>query len=243
MRKLPAALLALIFVFLLSNFITTFTTLENPETAIVARVIDGDTLELDDGRIIRLVNINAPEKNTPWSSQATDFLKEYENASIDLVILGVDKYHRILGQIYAPEYLNAELVSLGLASKFLVHEGEVDDFAELERSAIEKERGIWKHSRYWDCFEIGVSPKKEEVSIQKLCDVSLKGFLIKDESRKIYKFPLSGNTRVTLNTFNGSNSQDTVFWNLEEDVWNDNRDTVYLFDPEGYIAGYFVYGY
>ena len=46
----------------------------------ISRVIDGDTVELEDGRTIRLLNINTPEKGRPFSDEATDFLKEYEKA-------------------------------------------------------------------------------------------------------------------------------------------------------------------
>ena len=42
----------------------------------VARVIDGDTLELSDGESVRLIGIDAPERGEVGFEEARDFVKE-----------------------------------------------------------------------------------------------------------------------------------------------------------------------
>jgi len=41
------------------------------ETATVLKVIDGDTCQLDDQRLIRYLGINAPEKGDPFANEST----------------------------------------------------------------------------------------------------------------------------------------------------------------------------
>lgn len=109
------------------------------EKAVVARVIDGDTLELNDNRTIRLLNINAPEKKDPNSNLAANYLKKFQNKTIQLEPIGTDKYHRLLARLFYDNlYLNFDLTSKGLVSKYLVQKNEKSKFARAEREAIEK---------------------------------------------------------------------------------------------------------
>ena len=45
----------------------------------ISRVLDGDTVDLVDGRRIRLLNINTPEKGLAYSDLAKEFLSEFTN--------------------------------------------------------------------------------------------------------------------------------------------------------------------
>jgi micrococcal nuclease len=245
LNKLVALLLAVLFILLLSNQITIFNVLseKNQERVTIIKVTDGDTFKLSDGRNLRLVNINAPEKSVPASSKSIDFVRQLENTTVSIEVVGTDKYGRTLARVYAPEYLNLELVSLGLASKFLVQKGEEILFDKEEQQAIEEQKGIWQHSEYWGCFSINIDERKEIFYLDNICDISLVGFSLKDESRKIYKFQEITNSRLALHTFNGSDNKTDLFWNSKESVWNDDRDSAYLFDSEGRIAGYYSYGY
>jgi micrococcal nuclease len=42
------------------------------ETATVAQVVDGDTVELTDGRRVRYIGINTPERDQPYYQEATE---------------------------------------------------------------------------------------------------------------------------------------------------------------------------
>jgi endonuclease YncB( thermonuclease family) len=244
--KFSLLLLSFCFVLILSSQINLFTIKDlsqEKQKAVVSRVIDGDTLELQDGRMIRLANINSPEKNSPLSVQSSNFLKQFENKTISIQILTTDKYNRQVARIYENYYINQKIVELGLASKFLVQDEESKLFAEAEKQAIQSQQGIWKHSDYYGCFKIEILPKSEVVSITNLCPISLEGFTLKDESRKIYKFPDTNESTVKLYTENGQNTKSTFFWNSETHIWNDDRDTAYIFDKFNQIAGYSCYGY
>ncbi|HVY01914.1 MAG TPA: thermonuclease family protein [Candidatus Nanoarchaeia archaeon] len=244
--KLSLLSLAFCFVLILFSQINLFAIKDlsiAKENVIISRVIDGDTFQLQDGRTIRLANINSPEKNSPLSVRSFNFLRQFENKTVSIQVLTTDKYGRQVARVYEEYYINQKIVELGLASKFLVQEDEDKLFFDIEDKAIRSQQGIWNHSRYYGCFKLKVEPKLEFVSITNLCSISLKGFSIKDESRKIYKFQDINETVVRLYSENGQNTKDVLFWNSQTHIWNDDKDTAYLFDNENHIAAYSSYGY
>ena len=51
----------------------------SPETISgFSAVVDGDTFVTDDGRKIRMIGINTPEKGRPFNKDATNFLKDLQ---------------------------------------------------------------------------------------------------------------------------------------------------------------------
>ena len=249
MKKRHAFLLAFLITLLIAGLFSLHTELTKPKrkTQIITRVIDGDTLELNDGTTIRLLNINAPEKNKHGYTAALTTLKKLENKTVEIETLNQEKYGRTLARIYTPSYLNLDLVHQGLAKKFLVNEQETKIFAQAETEAIQNNRGIWNRSRYTGCITTKIKEQKEEVSLTNRCNtLSLKNWRLEDESRKEYKFqdtPITTFTTLTLHTGNGTNTRDTLYWNQKQDIWNNNRDTLYLFDEANNIVAYYTYGY
>lgn len=214
------------------------------ETVRVERVIDGDTLVLDDGRTLRLSNINTPEKNEKGYQEALEFLKNYENLTLELETLGVDRYQRTLGRIYTPDYLNLEIVKSGIGRKFLVHDSEKSDFADAEEYAIKNSLGIWSKSEHYGCFKAKINPEKEIISLLNICEtLSMQDWTIKDESRKTYKLPDIALGKVNINSENGEDNETDLFWNSKTNIWNNDRDTLYLFDKDNDLAHYQPYGY
>lgn len=66
---------------------------------------DGDTVKVDDGKDIyklRIVDIDAPERNQPYGKKARRALmKLCENAQIEVILQAQkDRYQRRLGQLY-----------------------------------------------------------------------------------------------------------------------------------------------
>jgi endonuclease YncB( thermonuclease family) len=244
---------ALVFAFLLAGLIISDVFLfklvspENKpsrETAVIARVVDGDTLKLEDGRTLRLLNINSPEKGTIGANLSKDFLKSFENKTVEIEITDIDKYQRSLARIYSPEYLNLKIVELGFAPKFLVQDSELSVFSEAEENAIGKNLGIWKKSAYKGCFESETDENAETVRIKNNCEpLFMAGWFLKDESRKTYKFRNISFDEITLHSLNGTENSTDLFWQSESNIWNNDRDTLYLFDPEGGIAHHESYGY
>jgi micrococcal nuclease len=214
------------------------------ETAIIARVIDGDTIVLSDNRTLRFLNINAPEKSSILATFAYNFLKQYENKKIEFEITNKDIYNRSLAKIYSPSYLNLLLVKEGFASKFLVQKDELKAFDSAERQAIEEEKGIWKKSPYFICMNVSLFPKWDLVYLKNLCSsINLSGWLIKDESRKTLSLPPIVLGELVIHSSKGVSNSTDLFWNSSTSVWNDNRDTFYLFDDRNRIAAHYSYGY
>lgn len=244
---------ALIFSLLLAGLIVSdvfiFNTLagsnEVLEKAVISRVIDGDTVEIDDGRTVRLLNINSPEKGTHGCNLSADFLRRFENKSIEMEITGTDKYGRTLARLYSEgDYLNLNIVQFGFASKFLVNKEELSLFSEAEESAIKGAEGIWTHSEHFGCFESKIYEDEEIVSLENNCpQVDIRGWMLKDESRKVYTFKNISFERITLHSLAGTDNSTDIFWNNKDNIWNSDRDTLYLFDSEGNLVHHESYGY
>ena len=78
----------------------------------VARVLDGDTIEVMNSRKavpeIRLINIDAPEKKQDYGRWSTDMMKSLVAGKTVTTVTYFqrDRYGRILGQVYAPDGMN-----------------------------------------------------------------------------------------------------------------------------------------
>jgi micrococcal nuclease len=121
---------------------------ENPEQTVV-RVLDGDTLELENGERIRLLGIDAPELGEPFFEEAklalegmvlNKVVKIEKDSSLDK-----DKYGRSLGYVFLYDKLvNCEMVRLGLAKSIVQEEFKYYYCLQLaEQEAREKKIGIW----------------------------------------------------------------------------------------------------
>ena len=242
-KKYAFVLSILLTLIIFSNFFI-FSAKENQrESVIVSRVIDWDTLETENGYTIRLLNVNSPEKGTFHAQLSKDYLKSFENKTIEIEIQGTDKYKRILARLYAPDYVNLELVSQGLASKFLVDESELKTFAQAEEKAVQNSKGMWNKSLYYGCFSSDINKYQEFVILENHCeDTNMKGWVLKDESRKSYIFSSSFKSVILYSGLGEDNSTD-LFIGSKTDIWNNDRDTLYLFDSGGNIVYHEAYGY
>jgi len=122
---------------------------------LVTRVLDGDTIVLDNGETVRLIGVDAPEIHHPeipvqrFGEEATEFLKrfaegfectlEYEPNNIR------DQYGRLLAYVFVGARLaNAEIIRRGYAYAYtrfpFCRQAE---FIALEREARECQYGLW----------------------------------------------------------------------------------------------------
>ena len=245
MNKGSALLISLILVFLIALDLRLLNSNQNlREKVILSRAIDGDTISLNDGRIIRLLNINSPEKDSPLSLKSIELMKSLENKTLEIEITGQDKYKRYLARVYFPDYLNLYLIRQGLASKFLVDESELTIFFDAEEEAIKLSRGIWTKSKSYGCIHSKIDQIKERVIINNSCpNLNFANWQLKDESRKIFVFPNISFISLTLNSGLGDNNSTDIYWNSKEPIWNNDRDTLYLFNEKGELVHHEVYGY
>lgn len=119
----------------------------------VARVIDGDTLDLSDGRRVRLAQVDAPERNECFGSQSTATLVELANGkSVELRRPPngpeKDRYGRTLADVsVGGKSVNEALVRAGAAEWGDEYAREDADLASRLRAAEEEarsaSRGLW----------------------------------------------------------------------------------------------------
>ena len=206
----------------------------------IVRVLDGDTVELSDGRKIRLLNINTPEKGLSYSTLGKEYLSEFTD--IELESAGLDKYDRTLGRLYYNEiYINLEIVKQGFAHTYLVDESEKRLFDNAERNARENQINIWEKSEFYDCLEVEINKYDEYLLIEDSCGVNIIGWSVKDESTKSYEFEKDLGEKFKLHSGKGSDDSENIYWG-RENIWNDDHDEVFIRDSDGFLAYYYSYG-
>jgi micrococcal nuclease len=129
----------------------------------VKRVSDGDTLQLHDGRAVRVLGINAPEiahgksPAQPFGRESRVQAQAFVDATQGRIRLGFereikDRYGRLLAHVYDARgrSLAAELLRTGMALQVAVppNHGQAECFIPLEQEARKYKRGLWR-SAYW----------------------------------------------------------------------------------------------
>jgi len=123
--------------------------------AVVDHVADGDTLELESGDRVRLVQIDATElgEGECYSEEATGALEELAppgtrvRLEADPSLDQVDQYGRLLRYVHVGDRnVNLELVRRGAAAPYFFHGDHGRYASELEnagKAARDAGRGIW----------------------------------------------------------------------------------------------------
>jgi micrococcal nuclease len=125
------------------------------QDAEVARIGDGDSIELADGSRARLVQIDAPElgERECYGAQAADALRELlpPGASVRLEadprLDDVDRFGRLLRYVHRDGLnVNLELVRRGAASVWFVGGDRgryADELLDAAEEAQDERRGLW----------------------------------------------------------------------------------------------------
>jgi len=133
----------------------------------VRRAIDGDTIQLSDGRLVRYIGIDAPEVRRkigerwvqdpePFGRAATEAnrqLVEGKTVRLEYDVQTHDRYGRLLAYVYVSSrqregeeiMVNAELVRLGMAQPLTIPPNVkyAEVFRQLAEEAREAGRGLW----------------------------------------------------------------------------------------------------
>ena len=148
---------------LLVIFIIFFTSCSGPQDYSQIKVIeaiDGDTVKLSGGRLLRYIGIDTPEVRIkkgdkfvydpqPFALDAKEFnrrLVEGKTARIEFDVEGKDRYGRMLGYLFIDDTLvNAKLVEAGLAVLYTKPPNVkyTDLFVSLQKEARKKKKGLW----------------------------------------------------------------------------------------------------
>lgn len=131
--------------------------------ATVTEVVDGDTLRLADGRVVRLAGTEAPKAyNAPSgvhisaaglaAHRALQRLSMGQRVKIDADAQGTDRHGRILAEITLEDgtWLQEAMVSQGLVRvrPFATESQCLGRLRIREREAREARRGIWKETEF-----------------------------------------------------------------------------------------------
>ncbi len=123
---------------------------EGEELFTVTRVIDGDTIELNDGRKVRYIGIDAPETTGDcYAEQATKKnadLVEGKEVRLEKDVSEKDRYGRLLRYVYHNDlFINEHLVRLGYAkaSSYPPDIKNQEKFSMAEKEARGQEAGLW----------------------------------------------------------------------------------------------------
>ena len=125
-----------------------------PKKAIIKKVIDGDTVELNNGLILRYVGITAPETGEPFEKESTEanrILVEGKEITLEYDNYKSDKFGRILAYAILPneDNVSIELARQGMAElviyqkrKPFIHQ---DKLLQVQEYAKKNNLGIWKN--------------------------------------------------------------------------------------------------
>lgn len=126
----------------------------------IRRVVDGDTLLLDDGSRVRLLGVDTPETvkpdtpPEPWGAEASQFTHDFlagGTVRLDFDRERVDAYGRYLAYAWVGDrLLNEELLRAGLGRpllQFNYSSSMKTRFRKAADEARQAERGIWSHDR------------------------------------------------------------------------------------------------
>ncbi len=129
---------------------------QNEQFVKVLKVIDGDTIQIEGGKIIRYIGIDTPESVDPrkqvqcFSKEATERNKkavEGKIVKIEKDISETDKYNRLLRYVYVDGiFLNKQLVKEGfaVASSYPPDIKYQDELENAETEARTHNRGLWQ---------------------------------------------------------------------------------------------------
>lgn len=125
-----------------------------PKIAHVKHVIDGDTVELQNGLVLRYVGITAPEQGEPFEKESTEEnrkLVEAKEIKLEYDNYKSDKFGRILAYAILPNDKNVsiELARKGLAELVIyqkrrpfIHQEEL---LKVQEQAKKNKIGIWSN--------------------------------------------------------------------------------------------------
>lgn len=166
--KTPASLLAGVFLCLLTSA-PVLAECGHPETAPirVAKVQDGDTLKLSDGRSVRVLGMNAPEitigqkRGQPMGQESLAKARQFIASAGGEVRLGFDTerrdhYGRWLAHVYdkSGRSLAAEQIRAGMAFQISVPPNRAQEscLSSIESRARKNPSGVWRNP-YWGGFQ------------------------------------------------------------------------------------------
>lgn len=166
---------------------------------IVTKVVDGDTVELKGGDILRLLSIDTPEKGEPLYDRATSFLKRLslgKVAKIEYAQTRRDRYGRLLGYLYIDSiFVNKAIIDSGLGYLYLFKDNdakrsETTLMLKSQQTAIDSKIGLWSLKKNAEEYYINLLGsyrlhRPDCRSIKKLVEGKYQKFAIREDGLKL----------------------------------------------------------
>lgn len=169
----------------------------------VTRVIDGDTIEIENGERVRYLGIDTPETVDPRkpvqcfgieASKKNKELVEGKIVRLEKDITDRDKYDRLLRYVHVGDiFINLELVKQGFAFSY-TYPPDIkyqEEILAAEQEAREANRGLWVA-----CPAVSPAVPNPSASDQATVDCNIKGN-ISTSGEKIYHLPGCGSYAKT----------------------------------------------
>lgn len=121
----------------------------------VERIVDGDTLVLNQIGKVRLIGVDTPETKDPrkpvqyFGKEATQFLNrlvQHEEVRVEYDQSKQDRFQRTLAYVYLKNgtFVNAEIIKQGYGHAYTKFPFKhLEEFRKLEKEAREDQRGLW----------------------------------------------------------------------------------------------------
>lgn len=233
------------------------------ETYTVLQVIDGDTVKLEDGRRVRYLGIDAPEKGDFYDTEATLFNNTLVGGkAIRLEFSGPrqDKDDRLLAYVFVDNtFVNEALVNQG--SAYLRHpvpKPYRQRLCQAQQEARAKGLGIWTKAAAGQSLAIVIVHADAEgndrqnlndefivIENQSQNPIDLNGWTVSDTAKHRYlfaNFTLGAKAQVTLRTGLGKPTEKELYWGSRTPIWNNEGDTALIRNAENDLMLSHVYG-
>ncbi len=123
-----------------------------PRFYLVAAVTDGDTIKLEDGRVIRYLGFDAPEEEACFSQEAKEMNEKLvlgKKVQLEFDINKMDRFGRYLAYVYLPEEeisVNQFLLKEGAGEFFLdtVNLRHQDLLVQAAEEGHQAKKGLWQ---------------------------------------------------------------------------------------------------
>lgn len=131
-----------------------------PETGRVVHVVDGDTLDLEDGERVRILGIDAPESYGELECGAEEAWAFLEFATLDRrVTLAYesecrDRYGRLLAHVFVGEAsIGLRMTEAGMVCPLFLEPNRAMEEVYVRASRVAKARGLglWRNCRPLPC--------------------------------------------------------------------------------------------
>ena len=244
------------------------TQINEPETAQLIRVIDGDTVDVRMGGQeyrVRYIGINAPESDEGLGSEASQANADLvEGQTLYLVQdeSETDLYGRLLRYVFTSGvFVNYELAAQGWARQgdYPPDTACSETLKNAEQTARDAGLGLWADSEAGsngsaieivNIFyngEAGENEPDEYVEIRNAGaeTVNLTGWYLKDQGSNRFVFPdLEMKAGEICRIYTNENHSESCRLSFEQSgsaVWNNGGDCAALYNPEGYLINEYCY--